>query len=168
MNISASEWKKQGVKMGLLESDRAGRRNRRAAVPCAAAASSPSNNKGAVHCWNSLTRKRGGENEGIKSRRGVMERGREEGRGQSCKITPLHFGRYAAHPIGGDVAMWPRTKTILMFFAPTAVFHKRDYSVENERGNVKAGTISYGRPRPSRLRCKRGLGRSVERESLER
>ena len=127
--------------MGLLESDRAGRRNRRAAVPCAAA-SSPSNNKGAVHCWNSLTRKRGGENEGIKSRRGVMERGRK-GEGKVAKSRPSTLAdMQLAHPIGGDVAMWPRTKTILMFFAPTAVFHKRDYSVEKERGNVKAGTIS--------------------------
>ena len=62
--------------MAPLESDRAAA----AFVLGLRAASSPSNNKGAVHCWNSLTRKRGegeregGENEGIKSRRGVMER----------------------------------------------------------------------------------------------
>ena len=71
-----------------------------------------------------------------------MERGRK-GEGKVAKSRPSTLAdMQLAHPIGGDVAMWPRTKTILMFFAPTAVFHKRDYSVEKERGNVKAGTIS--------------------------
>ena len=76
-------------------------------------------------------------NEGIKSRRGVMEEGKGEG-----KVAKSRPSTLADMQLTPSVVMWPRTKTILMFFAPTAVFHKRDYSVENERGNVKAGTIS--------------------------